>query len=79
MQVRFGGVELVDAADPGYFGFRGHDDKVLNYEGVGSMVPCRLNVRGLFQTSPDASPHVHFPFQLNRKAIRKLKARTTGC
>jgi len=44
--IKFGGVKLTDAADPGYLGIRNCDDKVLNYEGVGSSISCRLNFPG---------------------------------
>ena len=43
--IEFGGIKLTDAADPAYLGLRGHADTVLNYEGVGSTVSCRVNVR----------------------------------
>ena len=39
--IEFGWIKLTDAADPRYLG----DDKVLNYQGVGSSISCRLNVR----------------------------------
>ena len=46
--INFGGVKLTDAADPGYLGIHGYDEKVLNYEGVGSSISCRLMVRPTF-------------------------------
>lgn len=75
--INFGGVKLADAADPGYC-FHGHDEMVLDYDDVGSTISGRLNVRGLFQTPPDMSFHVHFPFQINGKAIGKLKVGATS-
>ena len=50
--IKFGGVKLTDAVDPGYLGIHGYDEKVLNYEGVGSSISCRLMVRPTFQTPP---------------------------
>jgi len=43
--IEFGWIKLTHAADPRYLGARGHNDKVLNYEGVGSSISCRMNVR----------------------------------
>jgi hypothetical protein len=47
--IEFGGIRLTDAADPTYTGFSGHGDKVLNHQGVGSSISCRINVRQTFQ------------------------------
>ena len=54
------GVKLVNAANPGYLGILGHDEQVLNYDGVGSTITCRLNVRGTVQT-PSTCRFI-FPF-----------------
>ena len=49
------GIKLTDATDPGYVHPHGYDDKVLNYEGVGGTILCRLiNVR---QSSQAAHTH----------------------
>ena len=42
--IEFGGIKLIDAANPAYLGLHGRNEKVLNYEGVGSSISCRLNV-----------------------------------
>jgi len=47
--VKFGGVKLVNAADPKYLGIFGHDE-LFYYDGVGSTITCKLNVRETFQT-----------------------------
>jgi len=41
--IECGWIKLAHAANPRYFGARGHD-KVLDYEGVGSSIFCRINV-----------------------------------
>lgn len=43
--IEFGYVKLTDAEDPGYIDIPGHNDNVLDYEGVGSSILCRLKVR----------------------------------
>lgn len=45
--IEFWGIKLMDALDPAYSGLRGSQDAVLNHQGVGSSISCRLNV-GLF-------------------------------
>ena len=43
--IEFGGIKLIDAADPAYLALPGSGEKVLDYNGVGSTIFCRLNVR----------------------------------
>ena len=43
--IEFWGIKLTDAANEAYDGLQGADDKVFNYEGVGSAITCRLAVR----------------------------------
>ena len=43
--IEFGGIKLTDAANEAYPGLQGATEKVLNYEGVGSAITCRLTVR----------------------------------
>lgn len=45
LPIEFGDVDLTDCADPWYLGIPGRDDMVLNYNGAGSTISCRLNVR----------------------------------
>ena len=44
--IEFWDIKLTDAADRAYLDLDGHDDKVLDYQGVGSSISCRANVRG---------------------------------
>ena len=49
-RIEFHGIRLMDAINPNYTGLRGYGDHVLQYEGVGSTVSCRiLNVRRVLQ------------------------------
>ena len=43
--IEFGSIKLIDAADPAYLALPGSNEKVLDYNGVGSTILCRLNVR----------------------------------
>ena len=47
-------IKLTDPANRTWAGTHGYGDKVLDYEGVGNSISCRMNVRGTFQ----AFPHV---------------------
>ena len=49
--IDFGGIKLTDAANKSYHGLHGHDDEVLDYNGVGSTILCRLTVRRTPQAS----------------------------
>lgn len=42
--IEFGGIKLIDATDPASFDLHDGNDKVLDYDGVGSTIICRLNV-----------------------------------
>lgn len=48
--IDFGWLHLTDAENSEHTGFAGHNDKVFDYEDVGSSILCRLNVRRLPQT-----------------------------
>lgn len=43
--IEFGGIKLTDAENMAYLGLHGRDDEVLIYQGVGSSITCRLDVR----------------------------------
>ena len=47
--IDFGWLRLTDAIDPDYLGIPDHNDRVLDYEGVGSAIPIRLSVSLLSQ------------------------------
>ena len=53
--IEFGGIRLRDAANK-FRDLRDRNDNVLDYEGVGSSISCRLNVRWASQ-APRVSPH----------------------
>lgn len=63
--IEFGSIKLTDAANRTWTGPHGYDSKVLNYNGVGTTISCRMSVRQTFQTFPRAislSPLSHsFP------------------
>lgn len=74
---------MTDAANPGYLGLRDRDDKVLNYEGVGSTILCRLNVREIFKC-PRRSTSRSLPLSVLRERDREAeggtyKLLTCGC
>ena len=43
--IEFGSIKLIDAANSALFGLHGNNERVLNYDGVGSTILCRLDVR----------------------------------
>jgi hypothetical protein len=43
--IDFRWLHLTDAENPEHTGIPGHNDKVFDYEDVGSSILCRLNVR----------------------------------
>ena len=73
--IKFWGVKLTDAANPGYLGLRDFDDKVLNYEGVGSSISCRLNVRGPFKHSRRSTSRT-LPLSVLRERDREAEGGT---
>jgi hypothetical protein len=56
--IDFGLVRLVDAANRRYIGIPGNEDEVLDYEGVGSTITCRLQVSQLPKTPADVGSHL---------------------
>ena len=44
--IEFGSIKLIDAADSANLVLHNSDEKVLNYDGVGTTILCRLGMRG---------------------------------
>ncbi|KAF9643726.1 hypothetical protein BDM02DRAFT_1359129 [Thelephora ganbajun] len=58
VSIEFGGIKLKDVANPACTSLQDHDEEVLNYEGAGSTISCRINVRSVCQSStPDTLSH----------------------
>ena len=76
--IEFGRIKLIDAADQRYIGVHGYADKVLDYEGIGSSILCRLSVRKTFRTPRTCHLTFFSLFKFSRGVIWKWKVRSTG-
>ena len=76
--IEFERIKLADAANQRYLNARSDTDKVLNYEGVGSSILCRLIVCRTSHT-PQTSHLTFFSlFQFHGEEIGKSKVRLTA-
>ena len=75
--IEFGRIKLTDATNQRYPNARSDTDKVLNYEGVGSSVSCRLIVRRTSSTPQTCHLTFFSLFQFHEEEIGKSKVRPT--